>query len=99
MFDEFGRELFIAKEQWRASPPPGMLKSDWNNPDQHLRDDCDFFPVPDSLEFASLTAPGGSHHSAKPVERFELHSTFMGLPRRLQPSIIPALFAETVGFL
>jgi tetratricopeptide (TPR) repeat protein len=34
VFDEFGRELFITKEQWRKSVLPGTLKSNWNNPDQ-----------------------------------------------------------------
>ena len=34
VFDEFGRELFITKEQWRTSVLPGTLKSNWNNPDQ-----------------------------------------------------------------
>jgi len=34
VFDEFGRELFITKEQWRTSVLPGTLKSNWNSPDQ-----------------------------------------------------------------
>jgi tetratricopeptide (TPR) repeat protein len=34
VFDEFGRELFVTKEQWRKSVLPGTLKSNWNNPDQ-----------------------------------------------------------------
>jgi tetratricopeptide (TPR) repeat protein len=34
VFDDFGRELFITKEQWRKSVLPGMLKTNWNNPDQ-----------------------------------------------------------------
>src|SRR5215831_20982963 len=34
VFDEFGRELFITKEQWRKSVLPGTLKANWNNPDQ-----------------------------------------------------------------
>jgi predicted Zn-dependent protease len=34
LFDEFGRELFITKEQWLTSVLPGTLKSNWNNPDQ-----------------------------------------------------------------
>jgi tetratricopeptide (TPR) repeat protein len=34
VFDEFERELFITKEQWRKSVLPGTLKSNWNNPDQ-----------------------------------------------------------------
>ena len=34
VFDEFGRELFITKEQWRKGVLPGTLKSNWNNPDQ-----------------------------------------------------------------
>ena len=34
VFDEFGRELFITKEQWCTSILPGILKSNWNNPDR-----------------------------------------------------------------
>lgn len=34
VFDEFGRELFITKEQWRTSVLPGTLRSNWNNPEQ-----------------------------------------------------------------
>lgn len=34
VFDEFGRELFITKEQWRTNVLPGSLQSNWNNPDQ-----------------------------------------------------------------
>lgn len=34
VFDEFGRELFITKEQWRTNVLPGTLKSNWNQPDQ-----------------------------------------------------------------
>ncbi len=34
VFDEFGRELFITKEQWRINVLPGSIKSNWNKPDQ-----------------------------------------------------------------
>lgn len=34
VFDQFGRELFITKEQWRKNVLPGTLKSNWNNADQ-----------------------------------------------------------------
>jgi hypothetical protein len=34
VFDEFGREPFITKEQWRTSVLPGTLKSNWDNPDR-----------------------------------------------------------------
>jgi tetratricopeptide (TPR) repeat protein len=34
VFDEFGRQLFITKQQWRTNVLPGTLKSKWNNPDQ-----------------------------------------------------------------
>lgn len=34
VFDEFGREVFITKEQWRTNVLPGTLKASWNNPDQ-----------------------------------------------------------------
>jgi Flp pilus assembly protein TadD len=34
VFDAYGREMFIAKEEWRKNVLPGALKSNWNNPDQ-----------------------------------------------------------------
>jgi tetratricopeptide (TPR) repeat protein len=34
VYDEFGRELFIAREEWRARVLPGNLKKSWNDPDQ-----------------------------------------------------------------
>jgi tetratricopeptide (TPR) repeat protein len=34
VFDKFGRELFITKEQWRKNVLPGSIQSNWNNPDQ-----------------------------------------------------------------
>jgi hypothetical protein len=34
VFDAYGRELFITKEQWRVNVLPGSIKSQWNNPDQ-----------------------------------------------------------------
>ena len=34
VFDEYGRELFITKEQWRTNVLPGSLKSNWDNPNQ-----------------------------------------------------------------
>jgi tetratricopeptide (TPR) repeat protein len=33
VFDKYGQELFISKEQWRTSVLPGTIKSNWNNPD------------------------------------------------------------------
>lgn len=34
VFDKFGRELFISKDEWRTNVLPNALKSDWNNPEQ-----------------------------------------------------------------
>lgn len=34
VFDEFGRELLITKEQWRTNVLPGSLRSNWDKPDQ-----------------------------------------------------------------
>ena len=34
MFDDFGREFFISKEEWRTTVLPGALKSHWDKPDQ-----------------------------------------------------------------
>ena len=34
VFDAYGRELFISKEQWRTGVLPGTLKSHWQNADQ-----------------------------------------------------------------
>jgi tetratricopeptide (TPR) repeat protein len=34
VFDKYGRELFISKDEWRKSVLPGALKSNWNDPDQ-----------------------------------------------------------------
>jgi len=34
VFDSFGRELFITKEQWRTDSLPTTLKSSWDNPDR-----------------------------------------------------------------
>lgn len=39
VFDKYGQELFISKDQWRTSVLPGTLKSQWDNPDQLLRND------------------------------------------------------------
>lgn len=33
IFDEFGRELFITKEQWRLNILTGQLQKDWDNAD------------------------------------------------------------------
>jgi tetratricopeptide (TPR) repeat protein len=33
VFDAYGRELFIPKEEWRKSLLPEMLRSNWNKPD------------------------------------------------------------------
>jgi tetratricopeptide (TPR) repeat protein len=34
VFDKYGRELFITKEQWRTNVLPGSIQSNWNNADQ-----------------------------------------------------------------
>ncbi len=34
VFDKFGREMFITKEQWRTGSLPEALKSSWNKPDE-----------------------------------------------------------------
>src|SRR5258705_3544721 len=34
VFDKYGQELFISKDQWRTNVLPGTIKSQWNNPDQ-----------------------------------------------------------------
>jgi tetratricopeptide (TPR) repeat protein len=34
VFDSFGREMFITKDQWRAGTLPGVLKSNWDDPDK-----------------------------------------------------------------
>ena len=34
VFDKYGQELFISKDQWRTDVLPGTLKSQWDNPDQ-----------------------------------------------------------------
>jgi tetratricopeptide (TPR) repeat protein len=34
VFDNFGRELFITKEQWRTNVLPGTIQSNWDKPDQ-----------------------------------------------------------------
>ena len=34
VFDKFGQEFFISKEEWRANVLPGALKSNWDKPDQ-----------------------------------------------------------------
>lgn len=34
VFDKFGREFFISKDEWRRNVLPGTLKSNWNDPDQ-----------------------------------------------------------------
>jgi tetratricopeptide (TPR) repeat protein len=34
VFDSYGREMYITKEQWRTNVLPGSIKSNWNNPDQ-----------------------------------------------------------------
>ncbi len=34
VFDAYGREMFIAKEEWRKSVLPGSIKSNWNKPDE-----------------------------------------------------------------
>lgn len=34
VFDKFGQELFISKEEWRTNVLPGALKSHWDKPDE-----------------------------------------------------------------
>jgi tetratricopeptide (TPR) repeat protein len=34
VFDEFGQEFFISKEEWRTNVLPGALKSHWDRPDE-----------------------------------------------------------------
>jgi tetratricopeptide (TPR) repeat protein len=34
VFDSFGREMFVTKEQWRTDSLPGALQSNWNDPDK-----------------------------------------------------------------
>jgi tetratricopeptide (TPR) repeat protein len=34
VFDGYGREMFITKEQWRANVLPSTLKENWNNAEQ-----------------------------------------------------------------
>jgi tetratricopeptide (TPR) repeat protein len=34
VFDAYGRELFISKEQWRTNVLPGSIRSNWNKPDE-----------------------------------------------------------------
>jgi len=34
VFDGYGREMFIPKEEWRMNVLPGTLKSNWNNAEQ-----------------------------------------------------------------
>jgi hypothetical protein len=33
-YDNYGRELFISKDEWRKNVLPGSIQSQWNNPDQ-----------------------------------------------------------------
>lgn len=33
VFDKFGRELFITRDQWRTNVLPGSIQSNWNQPD------------------------------------------------------------------
>ena len=33
-YDEYGREIFISKEDWRKNVLPGALQKAWNNPDE-----------------------------------------------------------------
>src|ERR1041385_6714935 len=34
VYDKYGRELFITKEEWRKNVLPGTIQSQWNNPEQ-----------------------------------------------------------------
>lgn len=33
VFDKYGRELFITKDEWRKNVLPGSIQAQWNNPD------------------------------------------------------------------
>ena len=33
VYDKYGRELFITKEEWRTNVLPGSIQSNWNDPD------------------------------------------------------------------
>ena len=33
VYDAYGRELFITKEEWRKNILPGSIQSNWNKPD------------------------------------------------------------------
>jgi tetratricopeptide (TPR) repeat protein len=34
VFDKYGQEFFISKEEWRTQVLPGAIRSQWNNPDE-----------------------------------------------------------------
>jgi hypothetical protein len=34
VFDKYGREMHITKEQWRTNVLPGALQSNWSDPDR-----------------------------------------------------------------
>src|SRR5205823_5435803 len=34
VFDAYGREVFITKEQWRTNVLPGTIQSNWNKPNE-----------------------------------------------------------------
>src|SRR2546427_567456 len=34
VYDAYGRELFITKEEWRKNVLPGSIQSNWNKPDE-----------------------------------------------------------------
>jgi Tetratricopeptide repeat. len=34
VYDAYGREMFIPKQEWRTKVLPGTIKTNWNNPDQ-----------------------------------------------------------------
>lgn len=34
VFDSYGREFFIAKDEWRKNVLPGSIQSNWNKPDE-----------------------------------------------------------------
>jgi len=34
VFDKYGHEMYVTKEQWRENVLPGALKSSWNDPDR-----------------------------------------------------------------
>ena len=40
VFDKYGREMFIAKEQWRTNVLLGAIKTNWNIQKMSPQDSC-----------------------------------------------------------